>query len=100
MDGLTNTIMVGEVQRLDLGKDVTTSRDGWAVGGVSTLFSTCSDGCKGPNSKHFEEPGSHHPRGAQFAMGDGSIRFISNSVAKATFSAMGSMAQKDLVTSE
>ena len=66
-DGLTNTIMIGEVQRLDLGTDVTTSRDGWAMGGVSTHFSTCSDDCRGPNSRNFEEPGSQHPGGINSA---------------------------------
>jgi prepilin-type processing-associated H-X9-DG protein len=95
-DGLTNTIMIGEVQRLDLGTDVTTSRDGWAVGGVSTHFSTCSDDCRGPNSRNFEEPGSQHPGGAQFGMADGSVHFISNTVAKSTFAAMGSMGQGDV----
>ncbi len=98
-DGLSNTIMIGEVQRLDLGADVTTSRDGWASGGVSTHFSTCSEQCRGPNSKHFEEPGSQHPGGAQFAMGDGAVQFISNTVSSAAFSAMGSMGQGDVVAS-
>jgi prepilin-type N-terminal cleavage/methylation domain-containing protein/prepilin-type processing-associated H-X9-DG protein len=97
-DGLTNTIMIGELQRLDLGKDVTTSRDGWAVGGVSTHFSTCSDGCGGPNSKHFEEPGSSHPNGAQFAMADGSVRFLATTVPRTVFSALGSMGQGDIGT--
>ena len=97
-DGLTTTILVGEVQRLDLGTDVTTSRDGWALGGVSTHFSTCSDGCSGPNAKHFEEPGSHHPLGAQFAMADGAIQFISNNVSKTVFMAMGSMGQGDIAS--
>lgn len=96
-DGLTTTIMVGELQRLDLGTDVTTSRDGWAVGGVSSHFSTCSDACQGPNSKHFEEPGSEHPGGVQFAMADGATKFYANSVARTVFSALGSMGQGEVI---
>lgn len=95
IDGTTNTIMIGEVQRLDGGDDTTTSRDGWAIGGPSTHFSTCSDGCRGPNSRHFEEPGSQHANGAQFGMVDGSVHFLSNTIDRAVFKALGSMAERD-----
>ena len=37
-DGLSNTIMTGELQRIT---DVTPgSKDGWAIGGPATLFTT------------------------------------------------------------
>ena len=37
-DGLSNTIMTGELQRIT---DLTpTSKDGWAIGGPATLFTT------------------------------------------------------------
>ena len=35
-----NTIMIGELQRLDGSVDQRTSQDGWALGGVATLFTT------------------------------------------------------------
>lgn len=84
--------MLGELQRLDEGTDITTSRDGWAVGGVSNLFSTCSDGCAGINSAHFEEPGSSHVGGAHFALADGSVRFLSDNISIDVFRALGQMA--------
>ncbi len=37
-DGLSNTLMIGELQRIT---DLTpTSKDGWAIGGPATLFTT------------------------------------------------------------
>ncbi len=39
-DGASNTIMIGELQRLDGSVDQRTSQDGWALGGVATLFTT------------------------------------------------------------
>jgi prepilin-type N-terminal cleavage/methylation domain-containing protein len=98
-DGTSNTIIVGEVQRLDLGTDVTTSRDGWAVGGVSTHFSTCSDGCKGINAEHFEEPGSHHDNGALFATADGAVHYLSETIDTKVLRALGSMGEGDGPTS-
>lgn len=90
-DGLSKTILLGELQRLDEGYHIGTSRDGWAVGGVSTLFSTCSDGCAGPNSNHFELPGSVHPGGLNVTFADGSTQFLSNSISIPLFKAMGGM---------
>lgn len=68
------------------------SQDGWAVGGVATMFSTCSDLCLGINGDHFEEPGSDHEGGAQFGLADGSVRFLSENMDRGVFKAVGSIA--------
>ena len=97
-DGTSNTIMTGELQRLVSPPSGVSSVDGWAAGGVATLFTT-NDHEKsgiyqtgGMNNKFFESPGSDHPGGAQFGMADGSTHFISESIDKQTFCCLGSMA--------
>jgi prepilin-type N-terminal cleavage/methylation domain-containing protein/prepilin-type processing-associated H-X9-DG protein len=85
-DGMSNTIIVGEHQRLHgwplagVGGDSdrqcwTFSSDGWAVGGASTMMNFHYWGSI--NNRHFESPGSEHPGGAQFALADGSVHFFS-----------------------
>ena len=91
-DGTSHTILLGEVQRLNGGPDLTTSRDGWAVGAVSTMFSSCSNACRGPNSPHFEEIGSSHVGGAQVSYADGSVHFIANETDVNVLEALGTIA--------
>ena len=87
-DGLANTIMLGELQRLRPLAGATaaadtssrTSLDGWAVGGVATLFVTATDpghgNPGGMNNLFFESPGSEHVGGCFVAMADGSVQWL------------------------
>ena len=96
-DGTTNTVMTGELQRLYRpGHDGEISQDGWAVGGVATMFSTCSDQCQGINSDFFEEPGSEHQGGANMGLADGSVRFFSETMDVTVLKALGTMRFRDI----
>jgi prepilin-type processing-associated H-X9-DG protein len=113
-DGSSNTIMTGELQRLT---DVTpNSRDGWAIGGPCTLFTTgvmfeptvagstllnpVAAGGRLMNNNFFGSPGSVHPTGANFGFADGSVRIISYSIDPRVFALLGSMADGEKVELE
>jgi prepilin-type processing-associated H-X9-DG protein len=109
-DGTSNTILTGELQRIVTTSGVgpynastgpTTfglSHDGWAIGGDSSMFTTdfpvnattvpvWNNGC-------LWAPGSEHSNGANFGMGDGSVRYINTTVDPAIFVLLGSMADR------
>jgi prepilin-type N-terminal cleavage/methylation domain-containing protein len=102
-DGLAKTIMAGELQRINSqnsqGTNAIPSRDGWAVGGDCTTFTT---GCMVTNTLTgvtslmnnlgFTSPGSEHPGGANFGMGDGTVIFLGTTMDTDTFLLLGSMA--------
>ena len=101
-DGTSSTIMIGELQRLVSPPSGVSSVEGWAAGGVATLFTTNNDEKSGiyqsggMNNLFFESPGSEHPGGGQFGMADGSVHFLSETIsskdANSLFPLLGSMA--------
>ncbi|MBN2021412.1 MAG: DUF1559 domain-containing protein [Pirellulales bacterium] len=105
IDGTSQTILVGELQRLLPAEGATGydrsnafSNDGWAVAGVATLFVTAVAGegtdagqYGGLNNGFFESAGSDHPNGAHFGMADGSTRFLSEDVDSQIYAYMGSI---------
>ena len=110
-DGMSKTIMIGEMQRLHplagatgLDKSRRTSNDGWATAGVATLFSnmvagedTDTGAPGGFNNWHFESAGSEHPLGANFGFADGSVHFIDENIDSLLYSYLGSMADQKMI---
>jgi prepilin-type N-terminal cleavage/methylation domain-containing protein len=105
-DGLSNTIMTGELQRIVIadakhGGANNLSHDGWAVGGDATGFTTGYGGPGVPingkptllmNNGFFQSPGSDHVGGANFGFADAHVQFISTSIDPNVFALLGSTA--------
>jgi prepilin-type processing-associated H-X9-DG protein len=109
-DGSSNTLLLGELQRYYwetnpyypnkyANKGTATSQDGWAPGGVNNLFTTLVDNNMGEviNNGHYEYPGSEHPGGANFAMADASVRYLTNDVNSQVYADMGSVTGGEVI---
>jgi type II secretory pathway pseudopilin PulG len=103
-DGMSTTLMLGELQRIfEHPNAITpyagTSHDGWAVGGVATLVDTDSTSIgKGRvNGPQFETPGSDHPRGAMFCFADGAVDFLGEDIDTQVMEDIGSIAGRENV---
>lgn len=110
-DGMSNTIITGELQRivnqstnaaqLNSSTGPILSHDGWAIGGSSTLFTTGHPypaGGQLMNNGYYSSPGSDHPNGSNYGIGDGSVRFMNNGTDQNIFALLGSMADRIPVT--
>jgi prepilin-type N-terminal cleavage/methylation domain-containing protein/prepilin-type processing-associated H-X9-DG protein len=93
-DGSSNTIMIGEAL---VGKDY---QNAWCH--MDNAIATCAYSPNAKNSTGQDYPPdqwwnryaftSAHPGGVNFAMADGSVRFINNSIPLAQFRALGTRA--------
>jgi prepilin-type N-terminal cleavage/methylation domain-containing protein/prepilin-type processing-associated H-X9-DG protein len=105
VDGTSNTIMVGELQRIT-SQDSTKANastgpnlsevDAWACGGLPTLFITSAIGSTGSymNNGILFSPGSEHSGTVNFGLADGSVRSLSSTMDGSIFQLLGSMADR------
>jgi prepilin-type N-terminal cleavage/methylation domain-containing protein/prepilin-type processing-associated H-X9-DG protein len=119
-DGTSNTVMVGETLPSNAADNNFWMFNGSYAGTTVPLgfnsntiipvagSTTCSStgwqnpaalvGCRfGSSAKGFI---SRHPGGANFAFGDGSVRFLKNSISMITYCAIGSRAGGEVVSSD
>jgi prepilin-type N-terminal cleavage/methylation domain-containing protein len=121
-DGMAHTIVIGELARYTTASSnlfsetnpLDISRDGWAIGGISTIFTTGlpfpynrnsmpstpppppGTNKLGPLMKNgdFASPGSEHASGCNFGLGDGSVQFYTVTMDPNVFALLGSMADR------
>jgi prepilin-type N-terminal cleavage/methylation domain-containing protein/prepilin-type processing-associated H-X9-DG protein len=105
-DGLSNTIFLGEkMLEIDLGwasgTRSTLRNTGTAINGTATTRSltgaTATTLPSGFTPLSVGGFGSYHPGGANFAMGDGSVRFLKNSISTAVYQRLGARDDGQLV---
>jgi prepilin-type N-terminal cleavage/methylation domain-containing protein/prepilin-type processing-associated H-X9-DG protein len=128
VDGTSNTIAIGEADydlktsydsktELDSQDNTGTARKShWAIGsdsvddgrhlseGVGSTGVPINYPPKPPGTLEFQayrlSYGSRHSGGANFLMGDGSVRFIKQTIAAATFSALGTVNGSEVISSD
>ncbi len=88
-DGTSQVIMAGERALLNAPtNNVLQSSDGWAWGGVSTLFSNRLGLNKGVN---LDAPASDHDSGAFFGFADGRVNYLNQNLDLSIFQLLSSM---------
>jgi len=100
LDGLSQTIFVGERHTFRPRAERWQSTWTGAVpDGEETFARIVGVADHTPNhpDTHFEDYSSHHPGGANFLLGDGSVRFISEMIDEATYQALATIRDGDLV---
>lgn len=93
-DGLSNTFFVGE-RSSDLGISFWSGVMHEVPEAIARVMGTC-DHLPNTTSSHFEDFGSHHPRGANFLTVDGAIRLVSDDISVEAYQAMATRSGTEL----
>ena len=91
-DGTTNTFMVGE--RKTVAKlEWFTTWPGMIAGAEEAFQRVCGSADHTANhpATHFDDFSSHHTGGAQFCLGDGSVRFISENIDQGLYQSLATI---------
>ena len=100
LDGTSNTFLVGETDFKPRGVPSASYGGVWAYGYIGYAWGTTFH----PFNKHdhtttpYGAFRSEHTGGGNFALTDGSVRFVRQSIAPATYSAYGSRAGGEVAT--
>jgi prepilin-type N-terminal cleavage/methylation domain-containing protein/prepilin-type processing-associated H-X9-DG protein len=106
-DGLSKTFLIGEASPVDENSAAWSSEGDWAITGVQLNFDWRTSGAcvtaQGEpsagacwwNMRGFR---SFHPSGVNFAMADGSVQFVADSIDHKTYRAMSTRAGAEIVS--
>ncbi len=97
-DGTSNTLMTGE-RKTKADLDWFTSWPGMIAEGEEAFQRVCGSADHVPNhpSAHFDDFSSHHVGGAQFCLGDGSVRFISENIDGGVYQSLATIQGGEIV---
>lgn len=97
-DGTTNTFIVGE-RKTVANLDWYSSWPGMIAEGEEAFQRVCGSADHPPNSPatHFDDFSSRHVGGAQFCLGDGSVRFISENIDRGVYQSLATIQGGEVV---
>ena len=98
-DGLSTTILLGE-RKSDSSLGWNSTWVGVVSGGDEAFARILGSADHVPNdpAAHLDDFSSHHTSGAHFVMGDGAVRFISNSINHAVFQSLNTRQGKEVIS--
>jgi prepilin-type N-terminal cleavage/methylation domain-containing protein/prepilin-type processing-associated H-X9-DG protein len=97
LDGLTSTILAGE-RSSRVGHSTWTGAVSGGEEAFARVMGIADHTPNHPNS-HLDDFGSYHPGGAQFLLGDGSVRFIAETIALPVYQSLATRAAGEPVGS-
>ena len=98
-DGATNTYMVGE-RRTDVALGWFSTWPGMVAEGEEAFQRVLGSADHVPNDPvaHLDDFSSNHEGGAQFVVGDGSVRFISENIDKRLYQSLATIQGGEVVS--